>query len=78
MMCAAAQKLAEMVAEGKLRHPDDPELNRHILAAAPKMIGESWKLTKGKSGAPIDGSIALAMALVVLTTEKKPSLVVFA
>ena len=78
MMCQAAQKLAEMVAEGKLQHPDDPELNRHILAAAPKMIGESWKLTKGKSGAPIDGSIALAMALVVLTTEKKPSLVVFA
>jgi hypothetical protein len=42
------------------------------------MIGESLKLTKGKSGAPIDGSIALAMALVVLTTGKKPSLVVFA
>ena len=77
MMCAAAQKLAETVAEGKLRHPDDPQLNRHILAASPKFVGESWKLVKGKSGHPIDGAIALAMALVTLTAEKPASTVYF-
>jgi phage terminase large subunit-like protein len=77
MMCAAAQKLAETVAEGKLRHPDDPQLNRHILAASPKFVGESWKLVKGKSGHPIDGAIALAMALVMLTAEKPASTVYF-
>ena len=71
MMCAAAQRLAELVAEGKLRPPDDPQLNRHLLAAAPKFVGESWKLVKGKSGAPIDGAIALAMALVTLTAPKR-------
>jgi hypothetical protein len=36
------------------------------------------KLVKGKSGHPIDGAVALAMALVTLTAKKKPSLVVFA
>ena len=71
MMTAAAQKLAETVAEGKLRHPDDPQLNRHVLSAAPKMVGESWRLVKGKSGHPIDGCVALAMALVTLTGKKK-------
>jgi phage terminase large subunit-like protein len=76
-MCAAAQRLAEMVAEGKLRHADDPQLNRHVLSAAPKMVGESWKLVKGKSGHPIDGAVALAMALVALTGKKKSNLIVF-
>jgi phage terminase large subunit-like protein len=71
MMCAAAQRLAELVAEGKLRHPDDPQLNRHVLSAAPKMVGESWKLVKGKSGHPVDGAVALAMALVRLTAKKQ-------
>jgi hypothetical protein len=42
------------------------------------MVGESWKLVKGKSGQPVDALIALAMALVVLTSEKKQrSLYVF-
>lgn len=77
-MTAAAQRPAEMVAEGKLRHPDDSELTKHVLAAAPKMVGESWKLVKGKSGAPIDGAVALAMALVTLTAKKaEPSTVWF-
>ena len=35
------------------------------------MVGESWKLTKGKAGRPIDGAIALAMALVTLTADKQ-------
>jgi hypothetical protein len=42
-----------------------------------KFVGESWKLTKGKSGHPIDGAIALAMVLVTLTAKKEPSTVYF-
>jgi hypothetical protein len=35
------------------------------------MVGESWKLVKGKSGHPIDGAAALAMALVALPAKRK-------
>jgi hypothetical protein len=72
------------LAEGRAhRRLQDRRLSRrvgppHILAAAPKVVGESWKLVKGKSGQPVDALIALAMALVVLTSEKKQrSLYVF-
>jgi hypothetical protein len=41
------------------------------VSAAPKMVGESWKLMKGNSGHPIDACVALAMALVNLTAKKK-------
>jgi phage terminase large subunit-like protein len=70
-MCMAAQRLAELIAEQKIRHPDDPELNRHVLSAAAKSVGEGWKLVKGRSQNPIDGAIALAMAVSTLQRNRE-------
>lgn len=66
-MCAASQILSEAVAAGQLEHPDDDQLNRQVLAAAPKFYGVGWRLVKqrGKS-LPIDASVALAMSLRVM------------
>ena len=63
-MALAAQRLSEAVGSRKLAHPGQPELTRHVLAAAPKPVGEGWRLAKPRrSGAVIDGAVALAMAL---------------
>ena len=63
-MSLAAERLSSAIANKKLRHPDDGDLNAHVLAAAAKSVGESWRFAKqpGKKARPIDGCIALAMA----------------
>jgi phage terminase large subunit-like protein len=73
-MCAASQRLASLIAEGRIRHPADPELTRHVLSAAAKWVGEMWRLVKQKGKKlPIDGAIALAMACeVVESAEPEP------
>ena len=70
-----------MVAVRGLEHPDDDELNRHVLSAVPRQLPVGWRLVKPKGkNLPIDGAIALAMALRVLTavddtpTEPRPGL----
>jgi len=63
-MALAAQRLTTAIANRILRHPDDPELNRHVLSAVPKTVGETWRFGKSsKRSVPNDGIIALAMAV---------------
>lgn len=64
-MALAAQRLSEMISGRKLAHRGESELTRHVLAASPKAVGEGWRLVKPRlrSGAVIDGAIALAMAV---------------
>lgn len=74
-MALAAQRLSEAISGGRIRHPDDPDLNAQILAAAPRPVGEGWRLVKRKKNAlPIDASIALAMAVSVIQgTDDTPN-----
>jgi phage terminase large subunit-like protein len=73
-MQLAAQRLSEAISEKRLRHPDDPGLNAHVLSAAAKQEGERWKFVKAKrKRAPIDGVIALAMAHSTLVAGAKPA-----
>lgn len=61
-MSLAAERLTTWVREGRLKHPDNQDLNAHVLNAIPKSVGaERWRFVKPKSGRPIDGVIALAM-----------------
>ena len=63
-MALAAQRLTTAIANRAIRHPDHPELNRHVLSAVPKTVGESWRFGKSsKRSVPNDGVIALAMAV---------------
>ncbi len=71
-MCLAAQRLCTAVSEVKLRHPDDPELNAHVLAAVARPVGEDFRFSKPRgSAAKIDACIALAMAVSVASTPRR-------
>lgn len=69
-MALASQRLAEAIGDKKLVHPDDSELNAHVLASAPRAVGEGWRFVKQKQKAmPIDACIALAMAHSTLVSS---------
>ena len=76
-MADASQKLAEAIATRGLAHPDHEELTRHVISASAKWVGALWRFVKPKGKSlPIDGVIALAMAVRVLqateTTSAEP------
>lgn len=71
-MVLAASRLSEAIAAGRLVHPDDAELNSHVLAAAARSVGEGWRFAKQRGRyAPIDAVIALAMAHSTLIGETR-------
>ena len=73
-MALAAQRLSELIATGKLQHPDDETLNAHVLAAAARPVGEGFRFVKQrKKKLPIDGVIAMAMAVstIIGNDDKK-------
>jgi phage terminase large subunit-like protein len=61
-MIPASENLHRLITEGKLSHPGDAELDRHIAAAVAKQTRRGWRLDKLTKGAQIDGAVALAMA----------------
>lgn len=72
-MALAAQRLSEAISAKRIAHPDDEDLNLHVLAASAKAVGEGWRFVKSrKQPRPIDGVIALAMAHSVLLSEPEP------
>lgn len=74
-MALAAQRLSEAISGGRIRHPDDTELNAQILAAAPRPVGEGWRFVKRKKNKlPIDAAIALCMAVsVIVGGDEQPN-----
>jgi phage terminase large subunit-like protein len=69
-MCAAAQRLSEAISAKRLKHPDDEELNRHVLAAGAQVVGSAWKFSKPRGKArKIDALVALSMANSVLVAK---------
>lgn len=74
-MALAAQRLSELISGGRIKHPDDPELNSQILAAAPRPVGEGWRFVKRKKNKmPIDAAIATAMPVsVIVAGDDEPT-----
>jgi phage terminase large subunit-like protein len=60
-MIPASKRLHDAVVEGRLRHPDHPLLNEHIASAVAKHSRRGWRIDRADR--PIDGAVALAMAL---------------
>jgi phage terminase large subunit-like protein len=72
-MALAAARLQEAIASKTLRHPDDEELNHHVLSAVPVNVGEGYRFRKSRrDGPPIDALIALAMAHSAMVGEEPP------
>jgi phage terminase large subunit-like protein len=64
VMALAAERFYAAVREGKLRHPDDSQLNRHVLNAVRRSTEDGrWRFVKEskQSKKVIDGLIAAAM-----------------
>jgi phage terminase large subunit-like protein len=66
----ASERLRRAVTEGRLTHPNDPTLNRHVANAIAKDTPRGWRIDKAHRAAHIDAVIALAMALE--RAEQKP------
>jgi phage terminase large subunit-like protein len=75
-MVPASEGLYAAVAEKRLTHPNDPDLNRHVGAAIAKQTQRGWKIDKARETDQVDAVVALAMA-VEAATAKRPAPVEF-
>jgi phage terminase large subunit-like protein len=57
-MCPASEALYRAVVEGRLTHPGDSELDRHVAAAVAKSSPRGWQLAKAPGGGNVDAVIA--------------------
>jgi phage terminase large subunit-like protein len=62
-MVPASERLHAAIAEGRLRHHGDADLDRHVANAVAKPTPRGWRLNKSAPEAQIDACIALAMAV---------------
>lgn len=65
-MVPASARAYEAIVGADLVHDFGPEETRQVVGAVPRVAGEGWRLSKGKSPGRIDTSIALAMAVARL------------
>jgi phage terminase large subunit-like protein len=72
-MVPASARLYAAVKEGKLRHPNHPELNRHMAAVVARQTERGPRLDKLKSRHQIDAAVALAMALERAENKPEPA-----
>lgn len=62
-MCPASDGLRRAIIEQELVLPPDPELTRHAANAVQRQGRRGWRLDKPDRASPMDGMVALAMAL---------------
>ena len=62
-MIPAARRLYQAVTEGRITHGNDQHLNRHVASAVAKDSPRGWRLDRPDRSTPIDGVIALSMAV---------------
>jgi phage terminase large subunit-like protein len=69
-LCPASERLYAAIVEGRITHPNDPDLNRHVASAVAKDTGRGWRLEKGARAAQMDAVVAMAMAMAVERAEQ--------
>jgi phage terminase large subunit-like protein len=71
-MLPASAALHQAVVEGKIHHRDDPKLNEHVAAAVAKHGRRGWRIDQAERGTPVDGVVALCMALEAASAPEPP------
>lgn len=71
-MIPASAALHTAVKEGRIHHPNHPKLNEHVAAAVAKHGRRGWRIDQAERGSPIDGLVALVMALEAATAPEPP------
>ncbi len=69
-MGPASERLHAAIVERRLKHPGDPKLTAHVMAAVAKDTPRGWRIDKTTSRVNIDACVALAMA--VERAEQRP------
>lgn len=74
-MSPACQTMYDLIVAGALEHPNDPEVNEHVMNAVKRPTDRGWSLSKRLSGGPIDGCISQAMAIsaVLALVDQEPA-----
>jgi len=62
-MVPASERLYSAIREGRLQHPSDPDLNRHVARTIARKTERGWRIDKTRSRDKIDAVVALAMAV---------------
>jgi hypothetical protein len=70
----ASMLVGSLVDGGQLEHDEHPELTAHVLAAVMRRsrYGRRWRFEKPRSGEPVDGAVALAMAVYTAMHPPEP------
>jgi phage terminase large subunit-like protein len=74
-MAPASERLYAAIVEKRLRHPNDPDLNRHVAATVARETPRGWRIDKATDADQNDAAVALAMA--VDAVENRPAPVEF-
>lgn len=74
-MVPACGHLFELIVAGTLAHDGDRVVGAHVEAAVKREAERGWTLSKGRSKAPIDAAVAMAMACwsVIQAPEPAPA-----
>ena len=75
-MVPAGERLSAAILEGRLRHPGDPVLDRHVAAAVAKQTRRGARIAHagGRQAANrIDAVIAMAMAIDRAENQPEPA-----
>jgi Terminase large subunit, endonuclease domain len=62
-MIPASQRLYDAIVEGRLVHPNDPQLTAHVAAAIARHGRRGWGIDKANRSDKIDAVVALCMAV---------------
>jgi phage terminase large subunit-like protein len=62
-MVPASMGAYEQICLRRLEHDFAPVATEQVVAAVPKVVGEGWRITKGKGGRKNDVAVALVMAI---------------
>jgi phage terminase large subunit-like protein len=71
-MIPASQRLYDAIVEGRIVHPNDPQLNAHVAAAIARHGRRGWRIDKANRSDKIDAVVAMCMALDRLENRPAP------
>ncbi len=71
-MAPASQGLFDAIVEGRIVHDGDRALKAHIAQAVARDSDRGWRLSKRHASKPMDGAVALALAVAVVDAPQEP------
>ncbi|MGD9996969.1 MAG: terminase TerL endonuclease subunit [Ilumatobacteraceae bacterium] len=71
-MVPACQLAYEAICSARIVHDGGGLFTDQVVSAVPRVVGEGWRISKGKSRRRIDAAVALCMAVQASTFKTRP------